>query len=259
MSNTTLPGDGPPPVHLALPDDGEAEKASLGTSNSGFQTPNDDLEKTPTTPDDAEQERSTSDDTDEYPHAFKLLFIVVALVLSIFLVALDMTIVATAIPKITDEFHSLDQVGWYGAAFFLTVGSFQSTWGKAYKYFPLKTSFLVAIGIFELGSLLCGVAKNSVTLIVGRAIAGRSPSQSLVASLMTYRTWWSWYCFRSVHNHCLHSTAISEARLHWYPRSGIWVSFISLSTLDITLLNFCYTPSPDFRTKQKNVKRLQKS
>ena len=110
--------------------------------------------------------------TADYPKALKLAMIVVALVLSIFLVALDMTIVATAIPKITDEFHSLDQVGWYGSAFFLTLGAFQSTWGKAYKYFPLKISFLVSIGIFELGSLICAAAPNSTALIIGRAIAG---------------------------------------------------------------------------------------
>jgi hypothetical protein len=35
--------------------------------------------------------------------------------------------VATAIPKITEEFKGLDKVGWYGAAFFMTVGAFQST------------------------------------------------------------------------------------------------------------------------------------
>ncbi|TEA19417.1 putative efflux pump gsfJ [Colletotrichum sidae] len=108
----------------------------------------------------------------EYPSGMVLGFVVVALVLSIFLVALDMTIVATAIPKITDEFKGLDQVAWYGAAFFMCVAAFQSTWGKAYKYFPLKTSFLLSIFIFEVGSLICGVAPNSVALIVGRAIAG---------------------------------------------------------------------------------------
>ena len=108
----------------------------------------------------------------DYPAAFRLAMIIVALALAIFLVAIDMTIVATAIPRITDQFHSLDQVGWYGSAFFLTLASFQSTWGKAYKYFPLKTSFLISILIFEIGSLVCGVAKNSTTLIVGRAIAG---------------------------------------------------------------------------------------
>jgi MFS family permease len=66
-----------------------------------------------------------------------------------------MTIVATAIPKITDQFHGLDLVGWYAAAFFLTLGASQSAWGKAYKYFPLKFTFLLAIFVFELGSLIC--------------------------------------------------------------------------------------------------------
>jgi MFS transporter, DHA2 family, glioxin efflux transporter len=54
----------------------------------------------------------------------------------------------------------------------MTLGGFQSSWGKAYKYFPLKTSYLLSIFIFELGSLICGVAPNSTALIVGRAIAG---------------------------------------------------------------------------------------
>ncbi len=79
---------------------------------------------------------------------------------------------ATAIPKITDEFQGLGDVAWYGSAFFMTVGGFQSTWGKVFKYFPLKISFLISIFIFELGSLICGVAPNSTALIVGRAIAG---------------------------------------------------------------------------------------
>lgn len=54
----------------------------------------------------------------------------------------------------------------------MTFGGFQSTWGKAFKYFPLKLSFLLSIFIFELGSLLCAVAPNPEVLIVGRAIAG---------------------------------------------------------------------------------------
>jgi MFS family permease len=112
------------------------------------------------------------EDLVEYPTGLKLTFIVVALVLSIFLISLDMTIVATAIPKITDEFHGLEEVAWYGSAFFMTLGGFQSSWGKIYKYFPLKASFITSIVIFEVGSLICGVAPNSIALIVGRAIAG---------------------------------------------------------------------------------------
>ena len=50
--------------------------------------------------------------------------------------------------------------------------SLHLTHGVQYKFFPLKTSYLAAIAVFEVGSLICAVAHNSVTLIVGRAIAG---------------------------------------------------------------------------------------
>jgi MFS transporter, DHA2 family, glioxin efflux transporter len=138
-----------------------------------------DPEKGELEPESAEEDGSAKEEEgvrqeaeEEYPSSFTLAFIVVALVLSIFLVALDMTIVATAIPEITTVFNSLDQVGWYGSSFFLTLASFQSTWGKAYKYFPLKTTFILSIVIFELGSLISGVAQSSTALIVGRAITG---------------------------------------------------------------------------------------
>ncbi|KXG50017.1 Major facilitator superfamily domain, general substrate transporter [Penicillium griseofulvum] len=111
--------------------------------------------------------------TDEYPHGARLAAVMLSLMLGMFLVALDNTILGTAIPKITDEFHDLNKVSWYGAAYLMTYGSgFQSTWGKFYKYFPIKLWFLVAVFIFELGSLICAVAKDPTTLIVGRAIAG---------------------------------------------------------------------------------------
>lgn len=154
--------------------------------------------------------------TSDYPHALKLTFIVIALVLSIFLVALDSTIVATAIPRITDEFHSLDQVGWYGSAFFLTLGAFQSTWGKAYKYFPLKPTFLITIGIFELGSLICGVAQDSTTLIVGRAIAGKSCiAQFLLQRLTVQRHGRSWHRFWCVHHHRFCSSTRTKTCIYW--------------------------------------------
>lgn len=54
----------------------------------------------------------------------------------------------------------------------MTAGGFQPAWGKAYKYFPLKSVYLAAFAIFELGSLLCGVAPSSAAFVVGRAIAG---------------------------------------------------------------------------------------
>lgn len=58
----------------------------------------------------------------------------------------------------------------------MTNGGFQSSWGKAYKYLPLKITFLASIGVFELGSLVSGAAPNSTALIIGRAIQGLGAS-----------------------------------------------------------------------------------
>ncbi|KAI1660476.1 putative MFS transporter [Daldinia decipiens] len=107
-----------------------------------------------------------------YAEGWKLWIVYVATLLTMFLVPLDMTIVATAIPKITEEFQSLDQVGWYGSAFFLTLAAFQAPWGTIYKYFPLKIAYAVSVFIFEFGSLICGVSRNSQMLIAGRVITG---------------------------------------------------------------------------------------
>lgn len=112
------------------------------------------------------------DDETEYPSKLPLALITIALCLAVFLVALDQTIIATAIPKITDQFGALEDVGWYGSAYMLTMCSFQLIYGKIYTYFSIKYCFLGAVTLFELGSLICAVAQNSVTLIIGRAVAG---------------------------------------------------------------------------------------
>ncbi|KAJ5672554.1 major facilitator superfamily transporter [Penicillium longicatenatum] len=92
--------------------------------------------------------------------------------LTIFIGALDMNIIATAVPSITDEFHSSADSGWYGSAYLLSVSSLQLSWGRLYKIFPAKWTFLSALTVFEVGSLLCGTAPSSTVFIVGRAIAG---------------------------------------------------------------------------------------
>lgn len=108
----------------------------------------------------------------EYPTKMKLILIIVALSLSILCIGLDNTIISTAIPKITDQFHALEDVGWYASAYLLTNCAFQLSWGKLYSFYSIKWTFLTALFVFELGSTLCGAAPNSIVLIIGRAIAG---------------------------------------------------------------------------------------
>ncbi|KAI1428104.1 putative efflux pump [Xylaria sp. FL1777] len=118
------------------------------------------------------QQVETRQDGSEYPTGPKLLLISVALCLSVFLTALDNSIIATAIPAIAKQFQSLDDVGWYGSAYLLTTAALQLLFGKFYTFLNLKWVYMAAIFIFEVGSLICGVAQNSVTLIIGRAVAG---------------------------------------------------------------------------------------
>jgi hypothetical protein len=72
-----------------------------------------------------------------YQGGLKLVVIIVALALALFLVALDQTIIATAIPRITDHFNSVSDIGWYGSAYFLTTTSLQATFGRIYKTFSV--------------------------------------------------------------------------------------------------------------------------
>ncbi|TKA73428.1 hypothetical protein B0A49_06837 [Cryomyces minteri] len=112
------------------------------------------------------------EEEETYPTGLKLLLITIALCLSVFCMALDNTIIATAIPRITDQFKALNDVGWYGSAYLLTTCAFQLLFGKFYSFFSIKWIYLIALAIFEIGSLVCGIAPNSNALIVGRAIAG---------------------------------------------------------------------------------------
>jgi MFS family permease len=84
----------------------------------------------------------------------------------------DKLIISTAIPQITDEFHSANDIGWYGTAYLLTNCAFLLVFGKIYTVFNVKATFLTAVLLFEVGSAICGAAPNSIAFIIGRAIAG---------------------------------------------------------------------------------------
>ncbi|KAJ5369760.1 Sucrose symporter plant [Penicillium cataractarum] len=120
-----------------------------------------------------------------YPIGPKLILITISLMLAVFCVALDNTIMAVAIPRITDDFHALNDVGWYASSYLLTTCSFQLLYGKFYTLFQVKWVYLSALFLFELGSLICGVAPNSTTLIVGRAVAGLGSAGMFTGALVT--------------------------------------------------------------------------
>ncbi|KAI0555126.1 MFS general substrate transporter [Xylaria curta] len=106
------------------------------------------------------------------PKSFKFWSVIISIFLALFLVALDRTIIGTATPQITQEFHSLGDIGWYGSAYQLTTAASQLLFGRVYKFYEIKRTFLITVVLFEVGSVICGAAPNSIVFIVGRAIAG---------------------------------------------------------------------------------------
>lgn len=102
----------------------------------------------------------------------KLLLIHAGICMCTFIVGLDFNLIATAVPAITSHFHSIDDIGWYGSAFYITLCASQPLAGKTFILFPKKITYLLYLALFEIGSLICALAPTSAALIGGRAIAG---------------------------------------------------------------------------------------
>lgn len=86
---------------------------------------------------------------DKYLKGLRLSMTVVALSFGTLLVAIDNTVIAVAIPKISSVFQALSDIGWYGSAYLLTVTALQPTCGRLYKYFSINITFLCSIIVFE--------------------------------------------------------------------------------------------------------------
>ena len=87
--------------------------------------------------------------TGRYPEGKKLSIILLSLALGTLLVAIDTTVVSVAIPKISTQFKALDDVGWYGSAYLITLTAFQPIMGNMFRIFPPKVVYMVSILVFE--------------------------------------------------------------------------------------------------------------
>ncbi|KAG8748817.1 hypothetical protein FRC11_011852, partial [Ceratobasidium sp. 423] len=118
-----------------------------------------------------------------YLRGAKLYIVATCLLVTFLLVALDQTILATAIPRITSDFHALDEVTWIASVYFITQASFMLVFGQLTSVIAGKWVFLGSLFMFEVGSLLCGVSTNVYFLIAGRAVAGIGAAGIAVGSL----------------------------------------------------------------------------
>ena len=100
------------------------------------------------------------------------LIIMGSVMASLFLVALDQTIISTALGKIVEEFNAFSSLSWIVTAYLLTTTITVPIAGKLSDLFGRKSLLLAGVTIFGLGSLMSGLAGNIDQLIWWRALQG---------------------------------------------------------------------------------------
>lgn len=100
------------------------------------------------------------------------LIIMLSVMASLFLVALDQTIIATALSKIVEEFNSYESLSWIVTAYLLTTTVTVPIAGKLSDLFGRKVILLIGVAIFGVGSLASGLAGDINQLVLARAFQG---------------------------------------------------------------------------------------
>ncbi|KAM5444835.1 hypothetical protein MferCBS31731_000290 [Microsporum ferrugineum] len=166
-----MPRDSPPSAQTAVTNSIDVEKLAADVP----------------APNEAKMEMKTEGPkpaSTEKTFTLKVILLLISVFLSMFLVAIDRTIVSTAVPTISNEFNAFADIGWYGSVYSLTCCAFQLVFGKIYAYFSVRVNFVVSMILFEAGSALSGAAPSSAAFILGRAIAGVGAAGIFAGTIM---------------------------------------------------------------------------
>lgn len=116
-----------------------------------------------------------------------------AVMLPMFLAAVDQTLLATATPTIASELGSLAETSWIAVGYLLAATVMAPLYGRMGDRFGRREALLAALLVFALGSLWCGVSGAMGTLVAGRVVQGLGGgglmvlSQALIGELVPPR------------------------------------------------------------------------
>ncbi|KAI4721944.1 MFS general substrate transporter [Aureobasidium sp. EXF-10727] len=136
------------------------------------QSPQDSLNALSTRDNQNSMDKMQEDHEKTYPSKKIVLPAMAAIYLAVFLIALDRTIIGTAVPAISNQFGSFGDIAWYESGFLLPLCALQLSFGLVYTYYSSKWVLIILVSIFEIGSIVCATAPTSHALIVGRVIQG---------------------------------------------------------------------------------------
>jgi EmrB/QacA subfamily drug resistance transporter len=121
---------------------------------------------------DSAQAVGAADEQKPQRSKLKVALIMMSLGISVLLVALDITIITTALPTIAEHFKSAAGYTWIGSAYLIANSAATPIWGKVSDIFGRKPILLVTNVIFFIGSLICALSINIDMLIAGRVVQG---------------------------------------------------------------------------------------
>jgi len=98
--------------------------------------------------------------------------VTIAMMVSILLVAIDTTIVTTAMPNIVKQLSGLQLISWVFAIYLLTTSVTAPIYGKLADLFGRKPIFIFGVVVFVIGSMVSGTAQTMIQLIWFRAFQG---------------------------------------------------------------------------------------
>jgi EmrB/QacA subfamily drug resistance transporter len=119
--------------------------------------------------------------------------ILMSLLLTMFLAALDQTIVATALPTIGRQFRDVNNLSWVITAYLLASTAVAPVFGTLSDIYGRRAMIISALGLFIAGSILCAVAPNMTVLILARGLQGLGGGgimpvvQTVIADVVTPR------------------------------------------------------------------------
>lgn len=164
LEPTKSHGEPAGPVHIPPASTPPADSASISSSDRHTEQPNG-----PT----LEKGASHASAQSENFGKGRIAVIMTSLCIALFLAALDMTIITTALPSIAAHFKATtSSYTWVGSAYLLACAAAVPLWGKLSDIWGRRPVLLLANGIFFVGSLLCAVSVSVHMLIGGRVVQG---------------------------------------------------------------------------------------
>jgi EmrB/QacA subfamily drug resistance transporter len=119
--------------------------------------------------------------------------ILISLMLTMFLAALDQTIVATALPTIGRQFQDVTNLSWVITAYLLASTAVAPVFGTLSDIYGRRAMIIAALSLFIAGSILCALAPNMPVLILARGLQGLGGGgilptvQTVISDLVTPR------------------------------------------------------------------------